>query len=217
MAEDSSHNTVETWMGVDIRGPVTWTVTGSGGGGGSGSGTGTAQLTIINNSGVTIFYAYISSSTSTEWGDDVLGADTIPAGGSFTITDIPEGTYDLKAEDSSHNIIETQMGITLSGEMEWTVTGAGGGGGGGSGTGSTLTIVNNSGRDVWYMYIVPQNSAGWGNDQLGSDIIATGSSYSITNIPPGLYDIRFNDSSNATIAIVNAVNLNGDFTLTLTP
>lgn len=213
MAADSSQNPVASQMGVSLNGQYTWTVTNQGGGGG-GIGGGNATLTIINNSGVTIFYAYVSPSTSPDWGNDVLGASTIANGESFTVTGIVPGTYDLKVEDSSHNTIETLMGVNISGDIQWTVTGAGGGATGG---GTTLTIVNNSGRDIWYLYIVPQNSSGWGNDQLGSSTIPNGYSYQITNIPPGIYDVRAVDSNNQNIAIVEAVNLNTDFTLTINP
>lgn len=213
LAVDSNQNPIEVQMGVSLNGQYTWTVIGQGGGGGGGDTT----LTIINNSGVTIFYAYVSPSSSPDWGADVLGAYTIPDGGSFTVTGLTAGTYDLKAEDSNHNVIETAMGISLSGDMEWRVTGQGGGSSGGSVSGVTLTIINNSGRDIWYLYIIPQNSANWGSDQLGSDTIPNGTSYTITNIPPGYYDLRAVDSNNQNIVIVEALNLNTDFTLTINP
>lgn len=220
MAADSSQNPVASQMGVSLNGQYTWTVTGQGGGDGGGIGGGNATLTIINNSGVTIFYAYVSPSTSSEWGNDVLGASTIPAGGSFTVTGIVPGTYDLKVEASGHEVIETLMGVNISGDMQWTVTGTGGGGatgGGATGGGTTLTIINNSGRDIWYLYIVPQNSGGWGNDQLGSNIIPNGGTYQVTDIPPGFYDVRAVDSNNQNIVIVEALNLNTNFTLTINP
>jgi hypothetical protein len=99
-------------------GANTWTVTNTGGGGGGG----TATLTVVNNTGTTIFYLYISPSTSSSWGNDQLGASTIPAGGSFTFTGITPGNYDLKAEDSSHNVIKSVFNVNLSGAYTWYVT-----------------------------------------------------------------------------------------------
>ena len=49
---------------------------------------------------------------------------------SATLTfSVPAGCYDLKAEDSGHNVIETEMGINVAGTYDWYVTGGGGGGG----------------------------------------------------------------------------------------
>ncbi|MEZ0396578.1 MAG: hypothetical protein ABWK53_09150, partial [Anaerolineales bacterium] len=222
LAVDSNQNPVASQMGVSLTGQYTWTVTAQGGGGG-GIGGGDATLTIINNSGVTIFYAYVSPSSSPNWGEDVLGAYTIENGGSFVVSGIVPGVYDLKVEDSNHNIIETAMGVTISGNVEWTVTGQGGSGpaGGGQSGGQagtvTLNIVNNSGRDIFQLYLVPQNSANWGPDQLGGDTIPNGTSYQITDIPAGYYDFRAVDPNGQNIVIVEAINLNTDFTLTINP
>ena len=41
------------------------------------SGTQQTQLTIVNNTGYTIWYAYISPSTDNEWGPDRLAGDQI--------------------------------------------------------------------------------------------------------------------------------------------
>ncbi len=217
LAVDSNQNPIASQMGVSLTGQYTWTVTGQGGGGG-GIGGGDATLTIINNSGVTIFYAYVSPSSSPDWGPDVLGASTIANGGNFVLTGIVPGTYDLKVEDSSHNVLEVAMGINISGDMQWTVTGQGGGApGGGTTGGTTLTIVNNSGRDIVQLYLVPQNSANWGPDQLAGDVIPNGTSYDITDIPPGYYDFRAVDRNGQNIVIVEALNLNTNFTLTINP
>lgn len=88
----------------------------------------TGSLEIINNSSIDVWYVYISPSDSDEWGEDWLGSDTILAGESYTITGIEPGTYDLKAEDSEHNTLVTEMGVEIEGEMTWTLTDVGGGG-----------------------------------------------------------------------------------------
>jgi hypothetical protein len=58
----------------------------------------TASLQVVNTSGFTIYYIYISPDASADWGPDQLGsANTIPSGTTFTFTDITPGTYDLEA------------------------------------------------------------------------------------------------------------------------
>ncbi len=72
------------------------------------------SVTIENYGATTIFYAYISLSSSPEWGEDKLGGpNTIPSGGSFTWSVAP-GTYDVKVEDSSHNVLKTWFSLNIN-------------------------------------------------------------------------------------------------------
>ena len=79
-------------------------------------------MTVINTSSVTICYLYVSPSTDTSWGDDQLGSSVIAPGQSFTITDIPFGTYDLRAEDCSGSNSVERFGVQINGAFEWTIT-----------------------------------------------------------------------------------------------
>lgn len=54
---------------------------------------------------------------------------------------------------------------------------------------ANLTIVNNSTDDIWFFSIKQSSSDDWNNDILGDDIIASGYSYKISNIPAGQYDL----------------------------
>jgi len=191
-ADDSSHNVVEQQMGVSLTSAYTWTITGSGGssGGaqpGGSQGGGTITLTVRNATGGSIWYIYISPTTSSSWGDDWLGSSTLSAGESTTFS-VPAGSYDLRADDSSHNVVEQQMGVSLTGAYTWTITGSGGSSGGG-GTTIALTVVNQSSSTICYMRISPTSSSSWGDDWLGADTIAAGSSYTFY-VPSGNYDLR---------------------------
>ncbi len=73
----------------------------------------TITITIYNNCGVIIFYAYISGSDDPSWGSDELGASTIPLGGSFSWIYDP-GTYDVKVEDTFHGILYTWFGLLMT-------------------------------------------------------------------------------------------------------
>ena len=58
------------------------------------------DFTLHNNSSVDISYVYLSPSTSSFWGDDVLGEDVLPSGDEVDITfDDPRTTcvWDVKA------------------------------------------------------------------------------------------------------------------------
>jgi uncharacterized protein YceK len=89
--------------------------------GGGGGGTKYFSVRVINNSAVTITAVYIWPSSESDWGPNQLQGNTIAPGSAHTVTEIPVGTYDLRA-DSSGGDIATQMGIPFS-EMayDWTI------------------------------------------------------------------------------------------------
>ncbi len=213
-AEDSDHNEIETLWQVEVNGDYTWTVVGPATGGTTGEGD--LSLEIVNNSGQDIWFAYVSPSSSSEWGSDQLGANIIPNGESFTITGIAPGTYDLKAEDSSHNVIATEMGVDIQEDMTWTISGGEGGDTGGEGD-LSLEIVNNSGVDVWFVYVSPSSSADWGDDRLGADVLNDGESFTITGLAADTYDLKAEDSSHNPLFVEMGVEIMQDMTWTLNP
>ncbi|MCJ7707464.1 MAG: hypothetical protein MUO38_07580, partial [Anaerolineales bacterium] len=94
-----------------------------------GSSGGNVTLTVVNSSASTVCYMRISPTTSSVWGDDWLGADTISIGASYNFT-VPSGSYDLRAEFCGGGGQLVQWGISLASNMTWTLTGGGSSGGG---------------------------------------------------------------------------------------
>jgi hypothetical protein len=58
---------------------------------------------------------------------------------------------------------------------------------------ATITIKNKTDWDIHHLYLTPADDDHWGPDQLGDDIIKSGSSYTIKNIPCDSYDIKIID------------------------
>ena len=85
------------------------------------SAAGADELTIVNKSKAELHKLYVSPSKSKKWGPDQLGAQSIDPGGSFTLQNIPYGTYDLKLvdEDDTECVIED---VTFDSGKVWTVT-----------------------------------------------------------------------------------------------
>jgi hypothetical protein len=165
----------------------------------------TATLTLYNNSGQTVWYVFISRSDQATWGDDRLGSDVVPSGSSYVFS-VPPGVYDLKAEDSNHNQIDLRWSVNVSGSYSWSIAPAA----------ATLTLYNNSGQTVWYVYISPSDQATWGDDRLGSDVVASGSSY-VFSVPPGVYDLKAEDSNHNQIDVRWSVNLSGSYSWSIAP
>lgn len=62
----------------------------------------------------------------------------------------------------------------------------------------SLRIQNNSRYDIYRLYVSSSDEDRWGPDQLRDDVLETGSAYTLTNIRPGEYDIKFVDEDGDT-------------------
>lgn len=70
---------------------------------------GEQDFVLINKTGVEIYALYITPHSAGDWGEDVLGVDTLPPGESVVIRFSPRerATYwDLRVEDEDGNYIE---------------------------------------------------------------------------------------------------------------
>ncbi len=79
-----------------------------------------ALLTIQNNSDWDIYYIYISKSTDSSWGDDLLGSEVLYSGSSKKFSFHDAGEYDIKLidEDDDECIIFKQW---LDGKETWYI------------------------------------------------------------------------------------------------
>jgi hypothetical protein len=142
----------------------------------------TASLTIVNNSGLTISAAYVAPTGTTTWGANQISAP-IYAGGSRTITSIPPGTYDLKVVASTGETAE-EYAVSLTGgnTYTWTLTPP-------APTTASLAVTNNHTSSITQLYVVATTSSTWGPNQITSAIAPSGT-FTLTSIPPGVYDLR---------------------------
>ncbi|NVK27153.1 MAG: hypothetical protein HWE14_03860 [Flavobacteriia bacterium] len=158
------------------------------------SSSGTARLTFYNESGWDIRYIYASPSSSTSWGTDHLGSDILENNSSFSFS-LTNGEYDFKFidEDGDECILEN---IEISGNQTVSI----------SrekwldclfpdeSTASVhqITLVNNSGWDITYVYASLSSDTNWGTDHLGSNILADGNRVTLS-LPAGTYDFKMID------------------------
>lgn len=85
------------------------------------SGGGGGNVTLINNSGETVCFVYISPVEDDMWGDDWLGDVETISNGDQRGFDVPDGDYDLRADDCDHNELDVEWGVTISGNYTWRV------------------------------------------------------------------------------------------------
>jgi hypothetical protein len=55
---------------------------------------------------------------------------------------------------------------------------------------TTVTVVNNSSREIRHIYFSPSNQDDWGPDQLNSSVIGQGGSYTLNNVSCEGADIK---------------------------
>jgi hypothetical protein len=69
-------------------------------------------ITVVNNTGYSFYYLYISPSDSDMWGKDVLGDRVLYDGQTFRYTLPYNGTWDIMAEDSDEDTYTRRLVIT---------------------------------------------------------------------------------------------------------
>ena len=60
-------------------------------------------------------------------------------------------------------------------------------------SGLTVEIINDTDKEIWYVYISPTDAEEWGQDWLGDATIAPGERYVIEGVLKGLYDLQARD------------------------
>jgi uncharacterized protein YraI len=78
-----------------------------------------ATLTVVNNTGATVYVLYVSPSTSSQWGSDVLGKDTTLSPGETFQMLLTPGAYDIMAKDYDLETIATAFDVQVSGNTTW--------------------------------------------------------------------------------------------------
>jgi hypothetical protein len=67
----------------------------------------------------------------------------------------------------------------------------------------SLTIKNQSKFDIYELFISSSEAPNWGRDLLGSDVLRSGSSWTIQKVMTGEYDVKFVDEDGDTCILRN--------------
>ena len=172
--------------------------------------TGDPSFNLVNRSNRTIYEAYASPASDSNWGQDRLGQNVIPAGRSFVVR-LPQGDciYDVRVVyERAGGPAEERRNINLCNLTELAFDGSRAqaqqqGGqrpqqqqqrpqqAGPTGNPS-FNLVNQGRATVMEVYASPTTDQNWGPDRLGADTVAPGAVYPV-RLPEGpcMYDIRF--------------------------
>jgi len=177
-------------------------------------------ITIVNKTGYTANTVYISSNASGSWGSNRLtGNQTLRNDQSISLR-LPYpidvvNRYDIRLKDTDDDTY-TKMDVRVSANsrIEFTFDDFD------RSTPPSITIVNNTGYSVFWVYFRRAGSSNWGSDRLASDqTISNGESVSLQLPYPinevSRYDIRLEDKDNDTYTKMNVtVSANSRITFT---
>lgn len=163
-------------------------------------------IRILNNTGYTVEYIYVSQTASDNWYEDILGDKVLPDGESVTVN-LPypldvTNRYDIRIVDEDEdNYTKWDVLVNADSRIEFTLSDI-------DEDSSTddsedtdalpkVSIGNNTGYAIYYAYISTTASGSWGDDLLGDDIIEDGEDVSV-RLPYELnvvnrYDIKLVD------------------------
>jgi hypothetical protein len=82
--------------------------------------------------------------------------------------------------------------------------------------GASIEISNQSGTDVYGIYLSPSEADSWGDDWLRGEVIRDGTSLTIYGISEGLYDIKAEDQDGELVEVFWEVDVQGDMTWSIT-
>ena len=159
---------------------------------------------VTNNTGYLGYYLYIRAAGTSQWGSDLLGREVLRTGRSFNISSLPvsnNNLYDIRLVDLDNDTY-TKLNVTIRPNQNIvftfddfdintanvTTTN----------DGPPITIVNNTGYLVFFLFISPTTSDTWGRDRLASNqTLRNGQSVTV-NLPFPLsvtnrYDIMLED------------------------
>ncbi len=163
--------------------------------------SGTMELTLKNDSGITVCYVYISSTESNSWGDNWLAENEAIRSGSSRSFQVPEGSYDVRADDCENNLVAYQFEVNLAGQMTWTLDPL---------QRAPVLVANNSSHEICYLYISPSDSDTWGPDWMGKDTTIPARSTRTFQVPLGTYDLRADDCDHNTLNTQSGINVGAD-------
>ena len=175
-----------------------------------------SSVRIVNKTGYTVYYVYLSPVSSESWGSDRLGSNVLQNNQSITISSLSLNSgnqYDIRLIDEDNDTY-TKRNVRLSANqsIEFSIsdldrrtnTAASS-----NNERPSVRIVNKTGYTVYFVYISPTSSSRWGDDVLEDDILRNGQSVTV-RLPSPLnitnrYDIQLEDSDGDTYTKKNVL------------
>ncbi|MDX1757222.1 MAG: hypothetical protein R3175_14290 [Marinobacter sp.] len=173
---------------------------------------------VTNNTGYDIYYLYVSNARSDSWEEDVLGDDILEDGETVRVKVHKQKTsvFDIRAEDEDGDTYTVWELDIATEDLVLTLDHLDAGNDQGDFDGY-VDVTNNTGYDIFYLYVSNEESSDWEEDVLGDDILANGETVRVTvnNQDSSVFDIRAEDEDGDTYTIWDLDIATEDLVLTL--
>ncbi|MEM6529906.1 MAG: hypothetical protein AAF653_16520 [Chloroflexota bacterium] len=170
-------------------------------------------FTLMNASNSRVCYVYISPTTASDWGDNLLGRSEVVDPGDSREFRFAPGDYDVLLLDCAGETLEDTRSINVAAAITATFNGqnlqvAS--------SMSSFTLTNESDVAICYVYISPDDSSSWGDDQLGAREIVRAGRERTWEVPAGTYDVLLQDCERNTLQDIRSVNVTGSESIVFT-
>ena len=155
------------------------------------------KITFKNSTGRKIQMIFLSPADSEYWGPDIIGADYALKDdgsiGSYVHYPKSDFSFDVMATDDTGSMFELRdLKLSDGNERTITLTPQSLDSNTPDFTLVTLSVENDTGRELQYLFISPSDSDAWGADLLDSEsTLVDGGSHSIV-IPVGKEKVQYN-------------------------
>jgi predicted RNA-binding protein len=171
---------------------------------------------VTNDTGYTIYYLYVSHTSSGGWEEDVLGSEVLMDGETVRV-DIENANsefFDIRAvdeDDDSYtlwNVDISRRNVTFTlADLD----------GVGSSFDGYVRVTNDTGYDFHYLYVSNAESDSWEEDVLGKGLLLDGQTVrvDVTNAESEYFDIRAVDEDGDSYTLWDVDISSRDITFTL--
>ena len=175
-------------------------------------------IDIKNETGYDVYYVYVSPGNSDSWEEDVLGDDILVDGEEVRITleGYKSSIFDVRLVDEDEDtytfygidVALEDLTVTLD-DMDVDSDS--------DGFEGYVEVTNDTGYDIYYLYVSHDDSASWEEDVLGDDILESGETIrvDVSGYPDSIFDIKAEDEDGDTYTRYNVDIAAQDLTLTL--
>ena len=185
-------------------------------------------MTVANNTGYMGMSLFVSPASDPNWGPDRLEDAVLRSGRTITLNNVPASAnnrYDIRLvdeDDDSYTKWDVQIMPNQSVEFTFDdFDNSSSGQTAATYNGPPVTIVNNTGYVIYYLYVSPATSDSWGEDRLAADQVIGNRETVSVRLPHAInevnkYDIMIVDSDGDTYSKYNVtLTANGTVTFTI--
>lgn len=170
--------------------------------------TSEAALNIVNEAQNPICNLYFSLTDAPEWGGNHLADGERIAAGTSRLFRIPAGTYDVRIEDCTFNVLLQEQRISIAGPYDLRVPAVQRGD-------AVLRVENDTDEAVCYVYVSTSGDTNWGNDLLGLEEKITPGKTRTFSLAADTYDILLLDCNQQRLREERAVPISDTYDLRL--